>query len=162
MPIAADRRPVYLAANSRRNGIYTQIQYYYKTIESPIGKLALVACDKSLTAIRWGESGPRCIRLGDRSEDRTHPVLLETERQLNEYFDGRRKAFSLKLEFAGTEFQNKVWRALADDSLRGDADLRADREASRQCQRDARGRSCQREESDCHRRPLPSGCRCIR
>jgi methylated-DNA-[protein]-cysteine S-methyltransferase len=63
-------------------------------------------------AIRWGEDGLRRVRLGDYSEDRTHPVLLETERQLNEYFDGRRKAFSLKLEFAGTEFQNKVWRAL--------------------------------------------------
>ena len=40
-------------------------------------------------------------------------MLLETERQLNEYFDGTRKTFSLKVEFAGTEFQNKVWRALA-------------------------------------------------
>ncbi len=89
-----------------------QIQYYYKIIESPLGKLELVARDKSLTAIRWGEDRPRCIRLDGCSEDRTHPVLLETERQLNEYFDGRRKVFSLTLAFAGTEFQNKVWRAL--------------------------------------------------
>ena len=41
-----------------------------------------------------------------------HPVLLETERQLNAYFDGRRKTFSLVLDFAGTEFQKTVWRSL--------------------------------------------------
>jgi methylated-DNA-[protein]-cysteine S-methyltransferase len=42
----------------------------------------------------------------------SHPVLLETERQLKDYFSGRRKAFELTLDFAGTEFQKKVWRAL--------------------------------------------------
>jgi methylated-DNA-[protein]-cysteine S-methyltransferase len=39
-------------------------------------------------------------------------VLAEAERQLAEYFDGRRKTFSLALGFAGTDFQRKVWRAL--------------------------------------------------
>jgi methylated-DNA-[protein]-cysteine S-methyltransferase len=31
---------------------------------------------------------------------------------LNEYFGGTRKSFSLDLDFAGTEFQKTVWRAL--------------------------------------------------
>jgi methylated-DNA-[protein]-cysteine S-methyltransferase len=52
------------------------------------------------------------VRLSADTEDRTHPVLLEAERQLNEYFDGRRNAFSLDLDFAGTDFQKKVWYAL--------------------------------------------------
>ena len=39
-------------------------------------------------------------------------MLLETERQLREYFEGRRKVFDLKLDFSGTEFQQKVWSAL--------------------------------------------------
>ena len=39
-------------------------------------------------------------------------MLLETERQLNDYFAGKRKSFSLKLDFQGTEFQKKVWAAL--------------------------------------------------
>jgi methylated-DNA-[protein]-cysteine S-methyltransferase len=39
-------------------------------------------------------------------------VLLETERQLNDYFAGKLRQFSLQLDFAGTEFQKKVWAAL--------------------------------------------------
>ena len=39
-------------------------------------------------------------------------VLVEAERQLSEYFRGRRKTFSLRLDFAGTEFQRQVWAAL--------------------------------------------------
>jgi methylated-DNA-[protein]-cysteine S-methyltransferase len=39
-------------------------------------------------------------------------VLAEAQRQLGEYFAGTRKAFSLPLDFAGTEFQCAVWAAL--------------------------------------------------
>lgn len=38
--------------------------------------------------------------------------IKETARQLNEYFEGKRKEFSLKLNPYGTEFQKKVWNAL--------------------------------------------------
>lgn len=38
--------------------------------------------------------------------------MLETERQLNEYFAGSRDCFELELDFVGTEFQRKVWQAL--------------------------------------------------
>jgi len=40
-------------------------------------------------------------------------VLLETEQQLNDYFAGKRKKFSIKFDFAGTDFQKKVWETLA-------------------------------------------------
>jgi methylated-DNA-[protein]-cysteine S-methyltransferase len=40
-------------------------------------------------------------------------VLRETERQLNDYFAGKLKEFSLKFDSSGTDFQRKVWRALA-------------------------------------------------
>ena len=39
-------------------------------------------------------------------------MLLETERQLKEYFGGKRKEFSLRLDPAGTDFQRQVWKAL--------------------------------------------------
>ena len=38
--------------------------------------------------------------------------MLETEQQLNDYFAGKRKSFSVSLDFKGTEFQKKVWDAL--------------------------------------------------
>lgn len=45
-------------------------------------------------------------------EDTQHPVLKETERQLLEYFAGQRRRFELELDFAGTDFQIRVWQAL--------------------------------------------------
>jgi methylated-DNA-[protein]-cysteine S-methyltransferase len=52
------------------------------------------------------------VRLIPEAEDVAHPVLVETERQLVEYFAGSRKAFTLKLDVDGTAFQRKVWTAL--------------------------------------------------
>ena len=86
--------------------------YFYKTMKSPVGELKLVASDNGLTAILWENDDPRRVRLAPLSEDTKHPVLLETERQLNDYFGGKRKSFSLKLDFSGTEFQKRVWAAL--------------------------------------------------
>ncbi|HVB56956.1 MAG TPA: methylated-DNA--[protein]-cysteine S-methyltransferase [Candidatus Acidoferrales bacterium] len=86
--------------------------YFYKAMKSPVGELKLIASDEGLAAILWEKDNPRRVRVGPVSEDENHPVLLETERQLNDYFSGKRKSFSLKLDFKGTEFQKKVWAAL--------------------------------------------------
>ncbi len=86
--------------------------YVYKTMKSPVGELKLVASDKGLAGILWEKDNPQRVRLSPVSEDKNHPVLVEAERQLNDYFFGKRKSFSLKLDFKGTEFQKKVWAAL--------------------------------------------------
>ncbi len=86
--------------------------YAYKTMKSPVGELKLVASDKGLAGILWEQDNPRRVRLSPVSEDKNHPVLVEAERQLNDYFSGKRKSFSVKLDFKGTEFQKKVWAAL--------------------------------------------------
>jgi methylated-DNA-[protein]-cysteine S-methyltransferase len=88
------------------------VSYSYKLIRSPIGNLKLVASDKGLAAILWEKENPRRVRLGAMVKDDSHPILLQTERQLNEYFQGKRTSFSLKLDMAGTKFQNDVWQAL--------------------------------------------------
>ena len=90
----------------------TRKRYVYKIVASPVGKLTLVATDEGLAAILWEKDRPSRVRLNIDAEDTTHPVLLEAERQLTEYFGGRRKAFALKLDMAGTPFQRKVWNAL--------------------------------------------------
>jgi methylated-DNA-[protein]-cysteine S-methyltransferase len=84
----------------------------YKTMESPVGKLTLVASDEGLTGLLWENDRPERVRLTLGVEDGRHPVLLEAERQLGEYFGGSRTAFDLKLDFAGTTFQRQVWNAL--------------------------------------------------
>lgn len=84
----------------------------YKKIPSPVGKLTLVASSQGLAAILWENEKPNRVRLGRMEEDQTHPVLLETEKQLKEYFAGMRESFDLKLDPTGTDFQKKVWKAL--------------------------------------------------
>lgn len=90
----------------------TQKTHVYKIVKSPVGALKLVASDQGLAAILWENDNPKRVRLNIVGEDRDHPVLLETERQLAEYFAGTRKSFTVTLDFTGTEFQKKVWQAL--------------------------------------------------
>lgn len=84
----------------------------FMLIPSPVGQLTLVARGDKLAAILWEHERANRVKLGDLMEDRLHPPLVETERQLREYFAGTRKQFNLELDFAGTEFQKRVWQAL--------------------------------------------------
>ena len=87
-------------------------RYVYKLMDSPVGRLTLVGSDDGLAAILWENDRPGRVRLNIAAEDSGHAVLLEAERQLREYFAGRRKQFELPLAPAGTPFQQKVWDAL--------------------------------------------------
>lgn len=77
-----------------------------------LGKLKLIASDDGLAAILWENDKPARVRLGTLTENKSHPLLLQAERELAEYLDGKRKTFSVKLDPAGTPFQSKVWKAL--------------------------------------------------
>jgi len=43
-----------------------------------------------------------------------NPYLEQAEKQLKEYFQGKRKSFSIPLQTPGTEFQQSVWNVLQD------------------------------------------------
>ena len=86
--------------------------YQYKLMPSPVGELTLVARNGSLSAILWETERANRVRLGELIEANDNPVLLETERQLKEYFAGTRNQFELELDFTGTDFQKQVWQAL--------------------------------------------------
>lgn len=77
-------------------------------IHTMIGKLTLVADEESVKEIRFGWE----IKEGEKEEN--HPLLQWTRRELEEYFQGKRKEFSLPLKPDGTEFQKKVWKALTE------------------------------------------------
>jgi methylated-DNA-[protein]-cysteine S-methyltransferase len=89
-----------------------EMSYEYKVMDSPVGKLKLVTNGSKLAAILWENDKPNRVRLGAMLEAEGNPVLVETERQLHEYFAGKRNRFELELDFTGTEFQKKVWEAL--------------------------------------------------
>jgi len=86
--------------------------YLSKTIKTPVGRLTLVGSDAGLAAVLWENDKPGRVKLNIVAEAPRHPVLVEAERQLKEYFAGDRSRFDLKLDFAGTDFQKKVWKAL--------------------------------------------------
>jgi len=88
------------------------MDYYSKTINSPVGKLKLFASDQALVGILWERDKPNRTHIKSSVEKTGHPILVETEKQLNEYFTGERKQFAIKLDFIGTDFQKKVWEAL--------------------------------------------------
>ena len=87
-------------------------RYVHTAISSPVGRLTLVATDEGLAAILWANDRPGRVRLPLEAEEPTHPILIETGRQLAEYFAGARTSFTLPLDPHGTPFQQKVWRAL--------------------------------------------------
>lgn len=83
-----------------------------KKINSPVGKLTLVASDKGVVAVLWENDKPGRVPLGDLIEQNDHAVLIQAERQLGEYFTCKRKNFSVPLDLRGTHFQKGVWEAL--------------------------------------------------
>ena len=88
------------------------MQLSFMVMSSPVGILKLVAHEHALVAVLWENENPKRVRLAELIEDQQHPILLETQKQLNEYFAGQRQNFDLPLDFEGTEFQQKVWQAL--------------------------------------------------
>ncbi len=91
-----------------------QMPYVYKTTRTPVGELKLIATDHGLAAILWENDKPKRVPLAPLMEDPTHPILQQTERELGEYFDGKRTCFSVNLAAVGTEFQKRVWQALSE------------------------------------------------
>lgn len=84
------------------------MQLSYLNMDSPVGQLRLVAHETALVAVLWDGEMPHWFKLASLVEGLQHPVLIETRRQLQEYFSGQRSAFDVPLEFIGTDFQKKV------------------------------------------------------
>ncbi len=74
-------------------------------MESPVGRLALHSDGEALCAVKFG---------GDARRMDDAPVLLQAERELKEYFAGRRRVFSVPLCMQGTPFRRLVWQALTE------------------------------------------------
>ena len=86
------------------------LQYEMK---SALGKVYLIASDKGLRGVYWDRQDVPMIRdLAGEGTLQAH--LRKAESQVREYLEGKRRTFELALEFAGTPFQETVWRALRD------------------------------------------------
>ena len=84
--------------------------------QSPLGTMTLAATPVGLAGV-WFEGQrhlpPELATQTSWPKAANHPVLLETARQLAQYFAGQRQDFDLPLDLSGgTAFQQSVWRAL--------------------------------------------------
>ena len=84
----------------------------YTTVESPIGELLLVGDGEALRGL-YMQEGRRPMAIPD-SWRRSEEPFAEVCRQLDEYFAGERVEFDLELASEGPEFEQRVWRALAE------------------------------------------------
>ena len=78
-------------------------------VASPVGKLRLVASEKGLVAIDVRNNAKQEVTAKNPS---AQAVLIQTKKQLEQYFAGKRKTFDVALDLVGTEFQVQAWRAL--------------------------------------------------
>lgn len=75
--------------------------YYSQYYNSPVGWLNIQATDTGIVAVLFCET--------KESENNPNPLTAETQNQLAEYFENKRRQFHLPLEILGTPFQKRVW-----------------------------------------------------
>jgi len=94
------------------NGTQT-MTYEFLKLSSPIGDLHLIANQTHLISVIF-ETNPSQLKKYEAIESKKNPILLKASKQLNEYFQGKRKTFDLPIELKGTDFQKSVWTSLAN------------------------------------------------
>jgi methylated-DNA-[protein]-cysteine S-methyltransferase len=85
-------------------------QKKHTIIDSPYGPLTLVADDGVLCGLYMTEQRHRPPEESFGARDDT--LFAETEEQLEAYFAGELKEFTLELRLNGTPFQRSVWQQL--------------------------------------------------
>ncbi len=86
------------------------------SFESPLGPMTLAASASGLAGI-WFDGQKHMPDCSAWPVQADHPVLLQAQAQLREYFGGQRSHFDLPLDLSrGTLFQQQVWQGLLDIS----------------------------------------------
>jgi methylated-DNA-[protein]-cysteine S-methyltransferase len=93
---------------------YLSNNVVYDEMDSPVGKLTIIASPEELHAVLWDIDRKdahyeKIISALTKSENKT---ILQTKKQLTEYFQGKRKIFDLPIALHGTDFQIQVWNEL--------------------------------------------------
>jgi len=79
-------------------------KHYASVIESPIGKLIILADDEFVYAVTFTETDIR-----DLTENE---LTLKVALQFEDYFKGKLKDFDFPIKQKGTDFQQQVWQNL--------------------------------------------------
>lgn len=103
-------------APSKSSGVHCLLS---KWIESPLGAILALADDDGLYVFDWVDRRGlerEIVRLRAKTKfvivPGSHRVLDQATLEIAEYFEGKRKSFTLPLAPRGTDFQRRVWDAL--------------------------------------------------
>jgi len=86
---------------------------FYLRTPSPVGPLFLAASTKGLVRLEF-EARVQKLNPSTTQPLESKSVLAPYLRELNDYFSGERRKFSLPLDLRGTKFQLACWHALLD------------------------------------------------
>jgi len=88
----------------------------HTVVNSPVGPLTLVAAHGALAGLYMDEQRHRPApgTFGEPDTGQDDKLFAEASSQLEQYFDGERTEFDLRLTLDGTAFQRRVWTALQD------------------------------------------------
>ena len=79
----------------------------YKTFyNSKVGLLEIEGTQNAITKVHFSD------KKRIKSDKNLPPILKKCQKQLDQYFNGKRQNFSLELQLEGTDFQKKVWEQL--------------------------------------------------
>jgi AraC family transcriptional regulator of adaptative response/methylated-DNA-[protein]-cysteine methyltransferase len=116
-------------------------------MESPVSPILLGATDEGLCALEFvgrsdleGQMSELRRSLGAPVVPGSHSHIQRAERELNEYFTGKRREFSVPLAPKGTPFQRAVWDRLQEIPY---------------------GETCSYEDLACAVKKSPSACRAV-
>ncbi|WP_291052127.1 MULTISPECIES: methylated-DNA--[protein]-cysteine S-methyltransferase [unclassified Empedobacter] len=88
-----------------------------KKIQTPLGEMLAIKSEKGLCMLEFfdGKSTEKQLKeienLGEILE-KDDDILNRLENELNDYFKGNLKEFTIPLDLIGTDFQKKVWNEL--------------------------------------------------
>ncbi len=91
------------------------MRLFYAIENSPLGHLLLVATERGLCAVQFGNSVRELTRTLHRQlprAQRDEARLRPWSRALQEYFKGRKLTMTLPLDVQATTFQRQVWKEL--------------------------------------------------
>lgn len=81
----------------------------FRCFETPLGAMRVEADARGVTSLYFADAWAEPGGTGE-----TARCLADAEAQVVEYFSGRRRSFDLPLSLSGSDFQLRVWRALAE------------------------------------------------
>lgn len=101
---------------------YIEINIYipdenFQIFSTPLGEILAIADDQHLHALQfldYTHLSQLIKRIGAQLQTPSSGlrILRQTEKELQEYFDGVRKIFTIPFVMMGTDFQKKAWEAL--------------------------------------------------